>query len=299
MPENIPEWVETYRGWVQPGDCDITEHMTISSYIGMYGQATLALVEDLGFGFDYRSTERRAFPTVQCHACFKQELRVGDIMHIESAIVERRGKVAVFGHNMINSATGETAATLYQTTLHLDMDARKTVDVPEAVGAKLDARVVDWNGPDPEAREFPDNLDGFLPSGRDTVQLGEMDVLGHMSFSHYIRRFSGANMHALTAVGFTSEFMRNERRGVSTFELDIRYLRELHPGDLVTVHTTLRDIGGSSFRLVHKMMNVRTGELAAQMSQYSVLLDLDARRPTRLPDHIRDRAMALVEAQTK
>jgi len=45
------------------------------------------------------------------------------------------------------------------------------------------------------------------------------------------------------------------------------------------------------------MFNVRSGELAAQMSQYSVLLDLDARRPVRLPDDIRARAEALIAAR--
>jgi len=297
MSTGVNDWAEVYRGWVMPSDCDITEHMTIASYVEKYGDATLALVEDLGFGYDYRERDRRAFPTVQCHATFNEELRVGDILHIEGALVGRRGKVLSFGQNMINSATGKTVATLHATTLHFDMDSRRSRDVPPEVGAALDAQVVAWSGPEPVSRDFPESLAGFVPSGRDTIKPSEVDVLGHVNFCEYIRRFSAANMHILTAVGFDAEFMRSQRRGVSTFELDIRYLRELHVGDLITVRSTLAEVGGSSFRLVHKMFNVRSGELAAQMSQYSVLLDLDARRPVRLPDDIRARAEALIAAR--
>lgn len=293
----MADWVESYRGWVEPADCDITEHMTIAAYFEKYGDATLAMIDDLGVGRAYREDDRRAFATVQCHAMFNQELRVGDILHIESALVARRGKTAVIGHNMINSASGETTATLYQTTLHFDMDARRALDVPDGVADKLDARLVDWTGPDPVSRDFPEGLAGLLPGGRDTVQPWEVDVLGHATFSQYIRRFSAANMHVMTAVGFSAEYMRSRRRGISTFELDVRYLRELHIGDLVTVHSTLADVGRSSYRLVHKLVNAASGELAAQMSQYSVHLDLDARRPTPLPDEIREKAQALIAAR--
>jgi hypothetical protein len=42
------------------------------------------------------------------------------------------------------------------------------------------------------------------------------------------------------------------------------------------------------------MTNARTGAEVARLSQYGVNLDLDARRPARWPDDIRQRAEALV-----
>ena len=43
-------------------------------------------------------------------------------------------------------------------------------------------------------------------------------------------------------------------------------------------------------RIQHRMYNARTGELAAEFSQFGVHLDLDARRPSRIPDEMRARA---------
>jgi hypothetical protein len=44
------------------------------------------------------------------------------------------------------------------------------------------------------------------------------------------------------------------------------------------------------------MTDARTGGEVARLSQFGVNLDLDARRPARWPDAIRERASALVVA---
>jgi hypothetical protein len=42
------------------------------------------------------------------------------------------------------------------------------------------------------------------------------------------------------------------------------------------------------------MFNGRTGRLAASLDQFGVHLDVDARRPTPLPDALRERARAIL-----
>ena len=46
--------------------------------------------------------------------------------------------------------------------------------------------------------------------------------------------------------------------------------------------------------MVHRMTDPRSGTEIAQLSQYGVILDLDARRPARWPEEIRSRAQPLV-----
>ena len=59
----------------------------------------------------------------------------------------------------------------------------------------------------------------------------EIDVLGHMSAPFYIHRFSDALMHALARFGMTPAYLRENRVGFSTFELQGRFRRELRAGD--------------------------------------------------------------------
>jgi acyl-CoA thioesterase FadM len=60
------------------------------------------------------------------------------------------------------------------------------------------------------------------------------------------------------------------------------------------VKTALLHIGNSSIRVFHKLFNGRTGSLVATLDQFGVHLDVDARRPTALPDALRERARAIL-----
>ena len=70
--------------------------------------------------------------------------------------------------------------------------------------------------------------------------------------------------------------------------------RGVRPGDPVRVRSALVHVGNSSMRLFHVMTNERTDERVATLEQLGVHLDMDARRPTPLPDAIRDRAKAIL-----
>lgn len=58
--------------------------------------------------------------------------------------------------------------------------------------------------------------------------------------------------------------------------------------------TGLLHLGNSSIRILHRMFNGRTGELVASLDQFGVHLDVDARRPTTIPDALRERARSIL-----
>ena len=162
--------------------------------------------------------------------------------------------------------------------------------MPAPLRRAIESRLVEWDRPPDEARPAPRDESGFIDSGRDTVKPWEIDLLGHMSVSFYLHRFSDANMHVVARFGMTPAYLRENRIGFSTFEFQGRFRRELRVGDRILIRSGLMHVGGSSMRILHRMYNARTGELAAEFSQYGVHLDLDARRPSRIPEEMRARA---------
>lgn len=289
------KWLETYRGAVSPWECDVVEHFTIAYYFERLGDANLALLESLGLGNTRRRQERRATATVQCYLRFERELRAGDVLHIDSAVLGAQGKAVRLGHKLFNSASGEVAATAELTAIHFDMEARTSIALPEADLERLDRAVQPWDGPTRQDRPVPaDDAPGFMESGLDSAKAWEVDVLGHMSFQYHVHRFSMAAAQAMSAMGMTPDYMRAERRGMSTFEIDLRFVREFQAGDLIAVKTGLVHLGTSSFRLLHRMTNPTSGAPGAVMSQFGVHLDMDARRPAPIPDELRARAQALL-----
>src|SRR5439155_428177 len=182
-------WLETYRGTVYRWEVDHNDHLTVAYYFARIADAGLGALEAIGLGADYAAHERRACVTVDCYARYSRELRVGDILHIESGVVGVEPAALVLGHKLFNSETGEVCTT---------------VEFQLALGAPLG------------------------------------------------------------------------------------------PGDPVRVRSALLHVGTSSMRLLHVMTNERSGERVATLEQLGVHLDMDARRPTPLPEALREKARAVL-----
>jgi len=238
--------------------------------------------------------ERRGCVTVDCYVRYMHELRVGDILHISSAVIGVEEAGLRLGHRVFNSDTGALCATVEQRTVHVELDGRRPVPLPARQRRAAETGQVAWDGPAREARWQPDGADGFLESARDTVKPWEIDVFGQSAFPFYIHRFYAGSIQTFAAFGMTPAYMREQRRGMSTFEFQVEFLGELHAGDPVHVKTGLLHIGNSSIRVFHKMFNGRTGSLVATLDQFGVHLDVDARRPTPLPEALRERARKIL-----
>ncbi len=227
---------------------------------------------------------------IDTYTRYFSELRGGDIWHIDSGLIAIEGKRITVGHKMYNSATGEVAATLEQTMIHFDLARRKSTPFAAADIERLNAQRIAWDGEPRELRPRPVE-DAEMPlTARDTTKPWEIDVIGHVGFQFYVHRFSAAMGHFLNDIGLTPTVMRDGRFGFSTFEFQMRFFAELSAGDLVEVRTGLAHLGGSSIRAVHRLYNRRTGALSAELSQFGVLLNLDHRRPERIPEEVRARA---------
>jgi acyl-CoA thioesterase FadM len=94
----------------------------------------------------------------------------------------------------------------------------------------------------------------------------------------------------------TPEYMTRTRVGLSTFEFQMMFHGQAKPGDMIDIESCIAHLGGSSMRLCHHMRNGETGAEIASLSQFGVQLDLEARRPSRIADDLRQRAQALQAA---
>ena len=151
-----------------------------------------------------------------------------------------------------------------------------------------------WEGPAAEARTEPKSTEGFIPTARGRVRPGDLDATGRFGIAAIVHRFTDACIQAGSAIGMDAEFMEKERRGFSTFELALRLLGALSLDEPFRIDTGIAHLGNSSLRLVHRMCHAQSGQEIARLGQYGVNLDLDARRPAKFPDDIRERATALV-----
>ena len=125
---------------------------------------------------------------------------------------------------------------------------------------------------------------------RGAVYPRHLDHMGHMNVQFYVAKFDAAVWHLFDRIGVTADYIRDHNRGMAAVEMNIRYLKELHAGDLVTVRSGLLRVGGRSLELVQEMRLGAAGELAAVEKITAVHLDREARRAVPFPEAIAARA---------
>lgn len=297
-------WLETYRGTVYRWEVDNVDHFTVAYYFERFEDATLGLLHALALDPGSLAATGRACVTLDCHVRYLRELRMGDILHVRSGVIDVRGDVLTLGHEVFDSGDGTLCTSVVQQVALVQAGSRAPLPLAHAQRRAAESFRVEWT-PAPEPVTPPPvtgDSDLFLETARDSIKPREVDVLGQAALAAYIHRFSAANGHLLAGFGMSPAYMRTEGRGFSTFEFRLRLPGALRAGDLVRVRSALLHVGASSLRLLHRMTSARTGEEVATLEQSGVHLDLVARRSTPLPDSLRARAKALLvvpEASTK
>jgi acyl-CoA thioesterase FadM len=274
----MTDWTETYRGVVAAWECDAFAHLTIAYYFARLEDASVAMLDDLP-GVDGARSDG-------LYVRLMKEFRAADLMHVQSAPIALEGSTLAIGHKIFDSASGELTTTTEQ---RITLAGVSTSD-----RAALAARIVAWDGPQRESRPAPASDAGFVPSGQRVVQPWEIGNDGRLSWQHLVHHFSGAGLHACRAAGMTPKYLRDNRRGYSTFELDIAIDALPRAGDRIAVRSGILQVGNSSIRFLHRMVDARTGKRFASMGQFGVHFDLEARRPAPLPDALREAATELV-----
>lgn len=264
------EFQETYRGDVKAWECDVVEHFTVAYYYEKFEAAAWRFLRENG-------ADPRAARTTDCYTRYHAELRKGDIFHIESGLI-KTGFRPVIAHKLYNTDTGALCTTMEQT---LD-------------GAVINGSAVDWDGPAREERAAVQDGAKWVRAGTDVVRPSDLDWTGKLGLGGLIHQFSGSGFHALATIGMPPSYLRANRRGFSTFEFQIEMDHWPEGGDLVHVESTVAHVGSSSIRMVHRLVDTTRGKRLAELSQFGVHLDLDARKPARLPEEVMEKARALL-----
>jgi len=135
-----------------------------------------------------------------------------------------------------------------------------------------------------------------LVTYRGVVYPSQCDHMGHMNVASYVGKFDEATWLLFTAIGLTPSRLRNENVGMAGVEQHIEYKRELYPGDVVEVSSTILEVKDKAIRFAHEMKNAETGEVAARTVLVAVHLDRATRLARPLPADVRDRARAMLGA---
>jgi acyl-CoA thioester hydrolase len=144
----MAQWVETDRGIVGLEDCDANQHMTVTAYFARFAQASAYLVALAGVYYNHVVERGYGLGTVVNTLRYRGELVDGDRYVIESAFARLANSSFRQVHKMINSATGELAASSDSVDVLFDLETRKSTPLTGDMRAGVAPLVVELSDAD-------------------------------------------------------------------------------------------------------------------------------------------------------
>lgn len=269
------------RGSVQQTECDLMGHMNVRHYVARVTDAMAWLLLEAGL-----PPPRGRFRVRDQHIRFLREMDPGAPFTILGAFDAQRDDAVRIYAEMRHSGTDEPVAT-FATAIVLTNPAG--ADTTRFEELRLRTALPDYARPRGlsfgPTRPLPDRAAalamGLVEGYRGAVRADECDSEGLMRPDGVIARiWDGVPNLRNNGEG---PGIRAEGIGGAALEYRLLHLTPLRMGQLVTVTSGLRAIGGKTMTWTHLLHDGATGAPVAAAEAVSVALDLTARRAVDIP----------------
>ncbi|MDO9456438.1 thioesterase family protein [Nocardioides sp.] len=122
---------------------DENGHMNITKYFELGAWAPWQRISELGAGEDYITERALSFFTVEHHIRYLGELRLGEPLSVRPALVARTGKALHAIAFVIDESRDKIACTMEVLYVHVSMETRRSVEIPDDVAAGLDGEIAE------------------------------------------------------------------------------------------------------------------------------------------------------------
>jgi acyl-CoA thioester hydrolase len=141
------------RATVEPEWIDVNGHMNVRHYLELCATGTSILCYDqIGIDDSYRAERRMGVFTAEHHLTYYSELQLGESLSVHVRVLERSDKVVHMLGLLVDDVHDRLANTLEVTLVHVDMDARTAVPIPDDIATGFDREIavsdaLDWTAP--------------------------------------------------------------------------------------------------------------------------------------------------------
>jgi acyl-CoA thioesterase FadM len=129
-PTGDAGFIDSAREAIKPSEVTTQGEAALAAYIHRFSAANAHVLAAFGMTPEYCRLENRGFSTFEFRLRFPGRLGVDDLVLVRSALVHVGNSSLRILHRMTNASTGDLVATLEQSAVHLDMDARRPSPLP-------------------------------------------------------------------------------------------------------------------------------------------------------------------------
>lgn len=111
--------------------CDIYGHMNVQFYVAAISESFFSLMTEVGLGKSAVEEHRIGLVAVNMNIDYLSELKAGDVIYMRGAIVSALGKKIVCKWQLFDQATEKQAMDATVLYVCMDLDTRRSRDIPE------------------------------------------------------------------------------------------------------------------------------------------------------------------------
>ena len=300
----MSEMIEVARSSVQTWESDQMGHMNVQFYVEKAGQGLAALALRLGIGPRFARAEGARLFVRDHHVRFLREQRPGAPFFIRAGILEVRDFGLRVYEEMVNTVSGDVAATFIAEVELLDEESREMKPLPAKVKTVAKALVVELpvHGsprgleiytPRPAPKLADADGMGMVRTWQGEIDAAQCDGQGFLTIRHFMGIVSDGIPNLLAQ---TSGADRSKTPSVGGAALEYRFVYRRHPrvGDVLTLRSGLKNVGPKIYTWCHWLFDLETGEAIATAEAVAIALDLTTRKAIAIPDEMRANLESLV-----
>ncbi len=300
----MSEMIEVCRNSVQSWEIDQMGHMNVQFYMDKAQQGLAAFSTALGFGpSQVRAAGAQLLP-LDHHVRFLREQRPGAPFFLRAGFLGHTAHGLRIYEEMVNTASGDVAATFSGEVALLDDMTRQIKPMPDAMRKAAEGFAIDLPAHGAprgltlyEPRPAP-VLDqaigmGMVPTYQGMVQPAQCDGQGRLGSRHFMGLVSDSipNLLAQTQGGDRS---KSPKVGGAALEYRFIYRRFPVLGDVLVLRSGLKEVMPKTYTWCHWLFDFETGEAVATAEAVAIALDLETRRSIPIPDEMRENLGRLV-----
>jgi len=135
----------------------------------------------------------------------------------------------------------------------------------------------------------------YVLTYRGVVYPWHCDHIGHMNVMWYAGKFDEATWNLLALCGITAKYLNHVRRGMAAVQQNTTYKKELFPGDVVSIRTTVLEVRARVIRFRHEIIHDESNGIAATTELTGVHIDQITRKACAFPEEIIERLRGFLD----
>ena len=135
MPDTGALWL--HEATVRPEWVDYNGHMNEAYYVLVFGDATDAFYDHIGFDDAFRRRETVSLYTVEAHIRYVTEAHEGQALRIATRLLAHDAKRLRLHHTMLRKGDGETLAVIELIAVHVDKRVVRSSAFHPEVAARI------------------------------------------------------------------------------------------------------------------------------------------------------------------